>query len=170
MSMSFDECARDQALQDLHFEAMMERAKKEQCIFLFVEGESEEIAFPELLYQFVDLEEIGVVIANYNGHGNLHTSLRLLLKTLSHDRPVIVTYDNDPDGFRVFCRCHESDFMSDKITFFPIPQIPVVIFQGGHEGGSFEESFRSDEFIEAYFCSDICTSSAKMTQNNRFKR
>jgi len=151
MSMTYDDYARERAIDDLHDEAVMERAKWEQCIYLFVEGESEKVAFPELLEDSIDLDKLGVVVAVYNGNGNLYTALNLLSQTLSYDRPVVATYDNDPDGIRALQRYQRSDFTSDRIHFFPIPKTPVVEYPGGHHGGSFEESFETGDFLEACF-------------------
>ena len=151
MSMTYDDYAREMALDELHQEAVMERATREQCIYLFVEGESERIAFPILLGNIVNLEELGVVVAVYNGNGNLYTALKLLSQTLSYDRPVIATYDNDPDGVRSVRRYRESDFVSDRVFFHSIPTSPVVEFPHGHRGGSFEESFAATDFLAACF-------------------
>jgi hypothetical protein len=46
MSITWDDIARDMALEDLHHEAVMKRATREQCIFLFVEGECEANTIP----------------------------------------------------------------------------------------------------------------------------
>jgi len=157
MSMTYDDYARDMALVELHHEAVMERAKWEQCIYLFVEGESEQIAFPVLLGEFIDLEDLGIVIAVYNGNGNLYTALKLLSQTLSHDRPVVATYDNDLDGVRAVRRYEQSDFVSDRVHFFAIPNSPVVEFSDGHRGGSFEESFEPGDFLDVCFSTEIVT-------------
>ena len=45
MTMTWDDVARDMALQELHDEAVMKQATRKQCVFLFVEGDSEEGAF-----------------------------------------------------------------------------------------------------------------------------
>ena len=88
MSTTELDCAIEQAISDMHFEEVMKQATKAQCIYLFVEGESEERAFPILIEETrLDLENTGVIVANYNGYGNLKHTLRLLNKTLSHDRP-----------------------------------------------------------------------------------
>ena len=50
MSITWDDIARDMALEDLHHEAVMKRATREQCIFLFVEGECEANTIPGLLF------------------------------------------------------------------------------------------------------------------------
>lgn len=76
------------AISDLHDEAVMARAAIEQAIFVFVEGDSEELALPLLFTDILDLEAVGARIANYNGHGNLRAALRLLKATLTHDRPI----------------------------------------------------------------------------------
>lgn len=155
MTNTYDDWARDRAIDELHYEAVMERAKWEQCIYLFVEGESEKIAFPLLLGKLIDLHEVGVVVAVYNGNGNLYTALKLMSQTLSYDRPIVATYDNDPEGVRSLRRYEQSNFVSDQVRFYPIPGSPVVQFPDGHRGGSFEESFENKDFLEACFSTNI---------------
>jgi Overcoming lysogenization defect protein-like, TOPRIM domain len=151
MGMTYEDWARDEAISALHDEAVMERAAREQAIFLFVEGESEEIGFPYLLEGELNLDAMGVKIANYNGHGNLHAALRLLKKTLSHDRPVIVTYDNDPESSRSVQRCKEQGLLGDKVYVLPVPCEEVVAYRCGHRGGTFEESFPIGLFLNEVF-------------------
>ena len=154
MSMTPDDIAREMALDELHEEAIMARARREQAIFLFVEGESEECALPYLLESdFLDAN--GVQVANYSGHGNLHAALRLLRKTLSHDRPVIVTHDNDPSSSASIRRCREQGLIGDKVTVLPIPCEAVVRYPCGHRGGSFEESFPVDLFLDQTFSDGV---------------
>ena len=59
MTTTWDDAARDMALQDLHDEAVMKQATRAQCIFLFVEGDSEAKAIPELLYDAAEFESLG---------------------------------------------------------------------------------------------------------------
>jgi hypothetical protein len=155
MSTTYEEIAQEIALAKLIDEAKIERAKKEQCIYLFVEGDSEEIAFPLLLNKIIDLAELGVIIANYNGIGNLNAALRLLSTTLSHDRPVIVTYDNDLDGKRAVQKYSMSSYFVPIVKLFPIPQIEVVNYPNDHKGGSFEESFLWEDFVNCAFQEDL---------------
>lgn len=155
MSTTYDDIARDMALECLHEEAKYERAKKEQCIFLFVEGNSEEIAFPILLAGLIDLTDLGVVIANYNGIGNLNAMLKFLSLTLSHNRPVIVTYDNDMEGIMAIRKYENSQYHSDIIKTFSIPQMNIVNYSNGHSGGSFEESFLLTDFFDCSFKQNI---------------
>ena len=157
MSMTYEEYAREAAIDDLHGEAVMKEAIKRQCIYLFVEGESEEIAFEILLNSLdINFEEIGLKLANYNGIGNLKHALRLLDKTLSNDRPVIVTYDND-DGQRIKNYINNKDYNKELITFFTIPYKPKVTYSNGHIGGSFEEMFDYEHFINCCFSENIMT-------------
>ena len=151
MTTTWDDVARDMALQDLHDKTVMERATREQCIFLFVEGDSEARAIPELLYDAVEFESLGIQVANYNGRGNLPAMLRLLNLTLSFDRPIILTYDNDPESIKSIATCRKQNLISDLVYEFPIPNTPVVTYLSGHGGGSFEESFSSDEFLDSVF-------------------
>jgi len=140
----------------LLYEFLMEKATEQQCIYLFVEGESEEIAFPILLDGAgIVYYDIGLKIANYNGIGNLKHALRLLNNTLSNDRPVIVTYDNDEDGTRVVKQISNNDYNNDLIRLFPIPSVEKVIYNNNHKGGSFEEIFTPKYFIDCCFSEAI---------------
>ena len=79
------------------FDIASSKSALEQCIYLFVEGESEERAFWILLEEGlgINFDKDGVVLANYNGIGNLKHTIRLMQKTLSHTRPMIFTFDDD---------------------------------------------------------------------------
>ncbi len=150
----------EKALEDLHNEAVMKAAALAQCIYLFVEGDSEEKAFPILLNKAgIKFEELGVVIANYNGIGNFLHSLRLMLKTLSHDRPIIATIDNDMEGHQLIEKYNKSSFKNEKITIFPIPLKAKVTYKNGHKGGSFEEIFSVDNFLKCCFSGKVMDSS-----------
>jgi hypothetical protein len=150
-----DDAARDMAISDLHDEAVVARATREQAIFVFVEGQSEEVALPVLFTDILDMDAIGVKIANYNGRGNLCAALRLLKLTLSYDRPVIVTYDNDPESVASIEKCRKQGLLGGLTHPFPIPCEPIVTYECGHVGGSFEESFHVNTFLNAAFCKDI---------------
>ena len=149
MGMTMEDILHEQMWEEAHGEQVMKRAALEQCIYVFVEGDSEECTFQTLLEDEqcqLKFEETGVVIANYNGIGNLRHALRLLNKTLSHNRPVIVTYDDDLAGKGI-----EKHLIGKHITPFRIPQFPVVTFKDGQTGGSFEEAFNAECFIESCF-------------------
>ena len=156
--MTLEDYAREAAIDVLHGEAVMKEAAKRQCIYLFVEGKSEEIAFDILLsYLNIDFEEIGIMIANYGGINNLTNALGLLDKTLSNDRPVIVTYDNDAEGNQVIKNIKKKDYNIELITFFPIPDKPKVKYSKGHLGGSYEEMYDYEHFINCCFSEEIMT-------------
>lgn len=160
MSMSSDEYAAEAVISELHQEAVMKRATLEQCIYLFVEGESEEEAFPILLEMCgIDIEHTGVVIANYNGIGNLKNSLRLLSQTLSHDRPIIVTFDHDDSGKQVQQSISKLNISHNLISMMSVPNKPVVTYESGHKGGSYEESFEPEHFVTTCFHESIIDSS-----------
>lgn len=151
MSTTIEDIQYEEMLSELHYEVVMKNAAISQCIYIFVEGDSEEIAIPILLNRLnLGLDALGIIVANYNGIGNLGHSIRLLSKTLSHDRPVVVTFDNDQKGKRIIGTVSGSIF-----TEFPIPINPIVTYSDGHAGGSFEESFNQDIFIEACFQSEL---------------
>lgn len=142
-----EDIVQDEILNELHFEAIMKNEALKQCIYVFVEGDSEEIAFQPLLEDCgLCFETDGVIIANYNGIGNLKHAVRLLSKTLSHDRPIIVTFDDDIDGKRI-----SKTIDHPLITLFKMPINPVVKFKNESEGGSFEECFSPECFIESSF-------------------
>lgn len=155
MSTTSDDVAGDMAISDLHDEAVMARATLEQAIFVFVEGDSEELALPLLFTDILDLEAVGAKIANYNGHGNLRAALRLLKLTLSHDRPIVVTHDNDPESIASVRKCEKQNLLGDLTYLFPIPSEAVVTYPCGHVGGSFEESFPVEMFLNAAFSDGI---------------
>lgn len=146
------------AISDLHDEAVIARAAQEQAIFVFVEGDSEEVALPLLFTDIVDLEAVGVKIANYNGHGNLTAALRLMKLTLSHDRPIIVTHDNDPESIASVRKCMKQNLLDDATYLVPLPTDPVVSYPCGHMGGSFEESFPVEMFLNVAFSNGMLPS------------
>jgi len=149
LTTTIEDIQYDEMINVLHHEAVMKNAALEQCIYIFVEGESEETTFQMLLEDQLcglDFEENGVVVANYNGIGNLQHAVRLLRKTLSHDRPIVVTYDDDPEGKA------KLKYLNDSlITPFKIPQTSAVEFGDGSSGGSFEETFSPDCFLKSCF-------------------
>lgn len=151
MSMTWDDVSREMAIDCLREEAIMARAASEQAIFLFVEGHSEEVALPLLFTDVLDLEAVGVKIANYNGHGNLKAALRLMKLTLSHDRPIVVTHDNDPTSMTSVDQCSRQNLLGDLTYLYPIPCEPVVTYCDGHKGGAFEESFPVEMFLKVAF-------------------
>lgn len=120
----------------------------EQCIYLFVEGESEELAFRILLEEGlgINFEKEGIIIANYNGIGNLGHTVRLMLHTLSHSRPMIFTFDDDDK--KLIAKIGN---VPQNVYMFKVPYQPVVTFPNGDLGGSFEESFLPEDFIDACF-------------------
>lgn len=149
MSMTREDYAVEQAVEELHHEEVMRRATLEQCIYVFVEGQSEEVAIPILFDRLgMDLEENGIIVSHYNGINNLPHVLRLMSQTLSYDRPIIVTYDNDLDGQRITRKISST---GSNVILQTIPSSPVVTFKNGHQGGSFEEAFEPQYFIDTCF-------------------
>ncbi len=152
MGMTIEECAMEEAFNELHHEAVMRQATLAQCIYVFVEGESEEAAFPILLERAgVELEKDGIVVSNYNGINNLPHVLRIMGQTLSYDRPIIVTYDNDLDGQRISRKISQYTNNTNHIALLTIPSHKVVTYNNGHQGGSFEEAFDPAHFIDVCF-------------------
>ena len=153
----YNDAAYDQYLNELLIEQEYEITKLQQCIYLLVEGVTEEKAYPELLAKCdLMIEDVGVTISNYGGANNLIHILRLLKKTLSHDRPVIATIDNDYEGSRIVKKLTESDFADKLLTLVPIPcSCPKVIYPNGHKGGSFEELFEQNFFVDQVFNTDF---------------
>lgn len=139
---------------ELAKEELFKESALRQCIYLFVEGESEERAFPILLQKAgLDIKQLGLVIANYHGSGNLLHCMRLMRRTLSHDRPIIITIDNDVNGVSFQTKYRERKI--DKDYIFLVPQRPVVTFSNGHMGGSYEEIYPVSLFIDICFTTDI---------------
>lgn len=144
----------EEMLNDLMYKEVMKNEAKKQCIYIFVEGECEELVFQPLLEKCgIDFDTMGIVIANYNGAGNLKHAIRLLNQTLSHDRPIIVTYDDDHEGKKI------NKINTPLITYFKIPFSPVVCYNDGSLGGAFEESFPRDCFLDACFQNNVTATS-----------
>jgi len=160
MGTTWSDVAAEMAIVELHDEAVMKRAALEQAIYVFVEGESEETALTILLTGRLNLGKIGAKIANYNGHGNLSAALRLLNLTLSHNRPIIVTYDNDPASTKSIKKCQQQGLLNNQTYLFPMPTHPIVKYSSGHRGGSFEECFPVKTFLDAAFSSETLPTSA----------
>lgn len=156
-----------EVIENIYAEKAFERAAIDQCIYLFVEGESEEIAFFHILQKRLsfDLEKNGIVLANYNGIGNIKHILRLMQQTLSFDRPMIVTFDDDLDGKNPK-KVPLKNTLANNIHLFPIPQSPAVIFKDGSTGGSFEESFLPNDFISACFNTGLLKSHPRIKEKD----
>ncbi|HGP1211626.1 MULTISPECIES: TOPRIM nucleotidyl transferase/hydrolase domain-containing protein [Enterobacteriaceae] len=165
MGTTMEDIQYDEMIKELHYEAVMKNEARKQCIYIFVEGYSEEVSFQPLLEQCgIDFDKNGIIIANYNGIGNLEHAVRLLKKTLSHDRPIIITFDDDLEGKKV------KKITDDPlITYFPIPLKPVVKYKNGLQGGSFEESFNPDCFIDACFQKHTIDDQV-ISKKNEFKK
>ena len=71
--------------------------------------------------------------------------LRLLNLTLSFNRPIVLTYDNDPESIKSIEASRKQNFINNLVSEFPIPNTPVVTYPSGHAGGV-EESFSPDNF------------------------
>jgi hypothetical protein len=152
---AWNDAVKDEAISALQGEAIMARAARAQAILVFVEGDSEEVALPRLFTDVLDMDAVGVKIANYNGHGNLRAALRLLKLALSHDRPIIVTHDNDRESVASVRKCEDQGLMGGLVYRFPIPSESVVTYSDGHVGGSFEEAFPVDVFLKVVFSDGI---------------
>ncbi|MDS1787283.1 TOPRIM nucleotidyl transferase/hydrolase domain-containing protein [Vibrio parahaemolyticus] len=151
--MSDNESIMQDAIYDEYIQwKVYDEAEKvsaiEQCIYLFVEGESEETAFRILLEEGLNIkfDKYGVVIANYNGIGNLKHTIRLMSLTLSHSRPMIFTFDDDHQSL-----ISSINNLPKHVHLFKVPCKPVVNLNNGRLGGSFEESFDPKDFINACF-------------------
>ncbi|WP_259331745.1 TOPRIM nucleotidyl transferase/hydrolase domain-containing protein [Enterobacter cloacae] len=161
MATTIEDIKYEEMIDELLFHEVMKNEAKKQCIYIFVEGESEELVFQPLLKRCgIDFDTMGIVIANYNGVGNLKHAIRLLSKTLSHDRPIIVTYDDDHEGKKI------NKINTPLITYFKIPFRPIVTYNDGSLGGAFEESFPNDCFIEACFHSNVIGTDLSCKRND----
>jgi len=134
--------------QQQQYEEASKESALEQCIYLYVEGESEEIAFRILLEEGlgINFSELGIIIVNYKGNGNLQHAIRIISQTLSHDRPIIFTFDDDDK--RLITKLGR---IAKNIHLFKIPYSPTITLPDGQKGGSFEESFEPSDFIDACF-------------------
>ena len=146
-SIEFDVLLENRA-QDEAWTLASKESALEQCIYLFVEGESEEAAFWILLEEGLGIkfDEYGIVIANYNGIGNLKNTIRLMSQTLSHSRPMIFTFDDDDKSL-----ISKIGSVPSNVHLFKVPTKPAVTLSNGQKGGAFEESFESNDFIDACF-------------------
>jgi predicted ATP-dependent endonuclease of OLD family len=143
-----NDVVQEQRAQEQHWEDACKESALEQCIYLFVEGESEEVAFRILLEEGlgINFQEFGIVIVNYNGLGNLKHAIRIMNLTLSHERPMIFTFDDDDKSI-----IKALGVLPKNIHLFKVPSTPIVTFSNGQQGGSFEESFKPSDFINACF-------------------
>ena len=161
MATTIEDIQYEEMLSERFHEAVMRNEALKQCIYIFVEGESEEATFQTLLENNtcgLDLKLNGIVIANYNGIGNLKHAIRMLRNTLSHDRPIIVTFDDDPEGKKV------GKYLEHPLIHpFRIPHEPVVTYADGSQGGSFEEAFSKQTFIDACFQTGVIEPSSPGT-------
>jgi len=161
-SIQFD---AEQDLKCQHFQ--LDQASKEsaleQCIYLFVEGESEEFAFRILLEEGLGLNfsELGIVIVNYNGIGNLKHAIRIMNLTLSRSRPMIFTFDDDDKSL-----IRSLANLPDNMHLFKVPQTSVVTLPNGDIGGSFEESFEPSDFINACFETTLLKANPQVNKQN----
>lgn len=166
--MSDRESIEHDALMDIKsaleaFDIASSESALEQCIYLFVEGESEEVAFRILLEEGLGLnfEKEGIVIANYNGIGNLGHTIRLMKQTLSHSRPMIFTFDDDDKKL-----ISKIGTIPSSFHLFKVPNQPTVTLLNGELGGSFEESFDPSDFIDACFETAILKSNPQVSKQD----
>ncbi len=149
--------------QEMQWQEARKDCALEQCIYLFVEGQSEEIAFRILLEEGlgISFSDFGVVICNYNGIGNLKHVIRIMSQTLSHNRPMIFTFDDDDPS-----KVPSSGTLPSNIHLFKVPFSPAVTLSNGLQGGSFEESFKSSDFIEACFETDFMKGNPQISKQD----
>ena len=166
--MSDRESIEHDALMDIKYEleafdTATSESALEQCIYLFVEGESEEVAFRILIEEGLGLnfEKEGRVIANYNGIGKLGHTIRLMKKTLSHSRPMIFTFDDDDKKL-----ISKIGTLPSNFHLFKVPNHPTVTLPNRDLGGSFEESFEPSDFIDACFDTAILKSNPQVSKQD----
>ncbi|MDA3884849.1 MAG: hypothetical protein PF638_04570 [Candidatus Delongbacteria bacterium] len=153
MSYTENDAVLEGCLSSLLHEHELDKCKQLYKIFLFVEGDTEEAVLPDMIHEAgYDLEENSIEIANYNGVSNLIHSIRLLRKTLNYRSPIIVTIDNDDAGFKEYNRLiSQTDLLGslEPVYFYKLPTSKTKIDYTTHKGGSFEEIFEMDCFLEA---------------------
>lgn len=156
MGTTLEDIAYEQYLIDREEEQVWLESRLRYCIYLFVEGFTEEKAFPILFERLnFDFGKRGIVIANYNGSGNAISSIRLLRQTLSSDRPILLTFDNDEEGQRIIeSPLIKSEQAQGRLWVNPLPEAKrEIVYMSGHLGGSFEEMFERDDFLDCIFTS-----------------
>jgi hypothetical protein len=154
MGTTLEDIAYEQYLIDRLEEQVWLESRLRYCVYLFVEGFTEERAFPTLFERLnFDFRENGIVIANYNGSGNAISSVRLLRQTLSSDRPILLTFDNDEEGQRIIeSPLIKSEQAQGRLWVNPVPDAKrEIVYVSGHVGGSFEEMFEQDDFLDCIF-------------------
>lgn len=150
---------RIDAEADAYYEDLVKRISKSLYkMFLLVEGESEEIYFGEIFKEIV--ESNNMVIANYNGINNLASTVRIICNTLNSNTPIIVTYDNDVAGRKEITKVqnlllNKNIINNEYLFFFEIPLEKKISYDNSHLGGSFEEMFEFEDFVEACFSEEV---------------
>ena len=77
---------------------------------------------------------------------------------------MIFTYDDDMAGNKTIKKLTNSLKLPTNITLFKVPENPVVTYSNQHSGGSFEESFDDNDFIDACFNSILLISNPHITK------
>ena len=154
---------QEELAREMQWDEASKESALEQCIYLFVEGESEEVAFRILLEEGlgINFSEHGIVIANYNGIGNLKHVIRIMNQTLSHERPMIFTFDDDDPS-----KVPSKNTLPSNAHLFKVPCTPTVTLPNGLQGGSFEESFKSCDFIDACFETDFLKANPQVSKQS----
>jgi hypothetical protein len=150
MSMSYNDVLYEMAISDLVESAIEEREKLIQCLYLFVEGKSEYIAFPRLLKAAgFSLEDNAVEIINIGGASNAKHVVKVLRKTISRNRPLVLVLDRDEAGIDA---TNNPVIRNDELTtIVHIPQNPIVKYANGIEGGEFEDAFDVETLVSSCF-------------------
>ncbi len=173
MGTTFEDIAYEQYLIDREEEQIRLQSILRYCVYLFVEGFTEERAFPLLFERLnFDFREKGIVIANYNGSGNADASIMLLRQTLSNDRPILFTFDNDEAGQKIIASpLIKNEQVQGRLWLNPLPDVMRKIeYASGHVGGSFEEMFEQDDFLDCIFTLDGITQEILSLKNELTER
>ncbi|WP_372882915.1 hypothetical protein [Psychromonas sp.] len=135
---------------DMVYRESLVKSDLAHCIYLFVEDESEKMAFRILLEEGlgINFRKYGIVLAHYGGIDNLKHTVKLMNQPPRYLSPMIFTYGDD---LKAKSDIKNFSNMPANIHLFRVPYQPVVHLPDGKVGGSFIESFSPKDFINACF-------------------
>ena len=97
-----------------------ERESLLQCIYVFVEGRSEEVILESMFNKLgLDLELLSVELVSMGGASNAKHAVRILRRTASKDRPILLILDADTAGIKAAAATDVKDDPLTKVMFLP---------------------------------------------------